>query len=244
MDKRLVVSVVGLTEGVGASFFAQNLAVTMGIILRSSNNIELENLPVTYFESKCHQVRRPYNYLGFGKGSGSRRFIDYFEKEGSGRPNLKDGVNWVVRSSTFEGRKTLEVFDDLPGGIVIVDDPNLNSKEALSSKVTIFIADLDPGRIEDQKSKTEILKGKYKSQGIWVGNKRTDSSHVGTIERELGMNFDYIFPSIPMEKLHHAAYLGITLSGQEARGQNIPRLDGESAKTMSKIANYILKCFL
>ena len=198
---KLVIGVVGIGSGAGATFIAMGLALKMAEMTAG----------VTFLEGRPHPEESPgpYRILTSDRGFKEKRFIDFFKEEG-GRPglrtNLYNKVNWVVRGPAApEAPGAAQAAPDcrlLPGSCIIID--NTVSYEDLD--LIVCVADPLPSRIMAGLETFRRIREQAIVPVIWLLNKNCPPVSRRQVETFLKIRFTHVMPLIPAEVFYRAEY--------------------------------------
>ena len=198
---KLVIGVVGIGSGAGATFIAMGLALKMAEMTAG----------VTFLEGRPHPEESPgpYRILTSDRGFKEKRFTDFFAEEG-GRPglrtNLHNKVNWVVRGPAApEAPGAAQAAPDcrlLPGSCIIIDNPS--SYEDLD--LIVCVADPLPSRIMAGLETFRRIREQAIVPVIWLLNKNCPPVSRRQVEIFLRTRFTHVMPLIPAEFFYRAEY--------------------------------------
>jgi len=202
MDRhRLVIGVVGVGRGAGATFAAMGLAVKMAEMTEG----------VTFADGRQREEG----------GHGARRLLAvdrHFEKKaaamGSGpgkRTNIYHKVNWAVCGQLCPGAGGQKTgpeelkepdYRTFPGKYIIVDSPQ-NTEDM---DVVVCVVDPLPSRIMAGLETFRRVKEQQLVPVIWVMNKASSAAGRREVETFLKIRFTHSIPLVEAETFYRAEF--------------------------------------
>lgn len=218
---RVKIGVVGMAQGVGASF--------VGISLAKELSKDKDN-SVAYVEGMRTEDERAelYDSLGMDKRFLGKTYFDFFDAVDKGivisdKINLDERINWALKipSKLLKNKdgesveiissiKFISIVNNISANVVVCDLNEYAKDEDVLAEmdVVVFVIDPLPSRLICGYEKLCYMKKQsiFEKKIIYVLNKNNDGVNRGELYDFLRLKPDIVIPALPSEPIYIAEY--------------------------------------
>ena len=207
MNKKRIY-VIGGCQGAGATFIATSLSFALSEL---TNGVAFVESPKTNcFKEEpliVHQLS--------------------LEKMIRTKMNSYSNVYWCIYDETSK----VSEISKIPARYIIYDSP----EDYKNCDLIICVIDSLPSKVLASTKKAKHLKQYFENKTIWVLN-RNVISNIRSVEKYLGIKFDFLIPMEEQKSFYKAEHFGKAL-------QKSNFMDDDVWKTIESIAKYIVSLY-
>ena len=211
MNKKRIY-VIGGCQGAGATFIATSLSFALSEL---TNGVAFVESPKTNcFKEEpliVHQLS--------------------LEKMIRTKMNSYSNVYWCIYDETSKVSEISKSVDKIPARYIIYDSP----EDYKNCDLIICVIDSLPSKVLASTKKVKHLKQYFENKTIWVLN-RNVISNIRSVEKYLGIKFDFLIPMEEQKSFYKAEHFGKAL-------QKSNFMDDDVWKTIESIAKYIVSLY-